>query len=115
MRTTNGTIHKNRRNKILKKAKGFMGGSHRLYRTANTAVMKAGQHSYNSRRQFKREIRSLWIVRINAAARLYNISYSKLINKLKVAKNNLDRRTLANIAMNDPETFKQILSSIKAI
>ncbi len=111
MLATNGKIHRNRRRKVLKAAKGFRGSSSRLYRTANSAVMKAGQHAYNSRRQFKRQMRSLWIVRINAAAREHGTSYSQLMYKLKQASIKLDRRSLADLCMNKPQAFQALIQS----
>ncbi len=109
MRAINGTVHRSRRDKVLKKAKGFRGARSRLYRTAQSAVMKAGQHAYNSRRQYKREMRALWIVRINAAARENGFSYSRLIHKLSQDGVTLDRRSLADLAMNNQEAFVALL------
>ncbi len=86
-----------------------MGGSHRLYRTANTAVMKAGHHAYTSRRQLKREMRALWIIRINAAARMHNLSYSKLMHKLSSAGVTLDRKVIAEMAVNNPKAFAELV------
>lgn len=108
MRAKSGKVHLNRRKKILKAAKGFRGGSHRLYRTANTAVMKAGQHAYNDRRQRKRQMRALWIIRINAAARLHGISYSQFIHKINQAGVTLDRKSLSDMAVSDPAAFKAL-------
>ena len=109
MRSINGTIHRNRRGKVLKKAKGFRGARSRLYRTAVSAVMKAGQHAYNSRRQHKREMRALWIARINAAARMHGSTYSRLIHQLTKSGILLDRRSLADLAANDQESFAALL------
>lgn len=109
MRALNSKIHRGRQKKVLKQAKGFRGASSRLYRTAKSAVMKAGQHAYNSRRQYKRQMRSLWIVRINAAARKHGTSYSALIHKLKTKGVALDRRSLAELALKDPEGFAALL------
>ncbi len=113
MRARNGKIHLNRRKKILKTAKGFRGGRHRLYRTAKQAVMKAGMHAFASRRLKKREMRALWITRINAAARMNGISYSRLINNLKKASVDLDRKSLAQLAVSQPEAFKNLVESTK--
>lgn len=113
-RAINGTIHKNRRKKILKAAKGFRGGRSKLYRTAKSAVMKAGQSAYRDRRAKKREFRALWIIRINAAARENGISYSKLMAGLKKASITLDRKALAEIAYNDREVFAAIVAKAKA-
>ena len=112
MRAKSGKIHRTRRAKVLKSAKGFRGSRSRLYRTAISAVMKAGQHAYNSRRQHKREIRSLWIMRINAAARENNISYSQLVYKLSKAGVTLDRRSLAELAMNEPSSFQDLVRQV---
>ena len=109
MRAVDSKIHHRRQKSVLKQAKGFRGASSRLYRTAKSAVMKAGQHAYNSRRQRKRQMRSLWIVRINAAARKHGTSYSRLIQKLNAEGVTLDRRSLADLAFKDPEAFASLL------
>jgi len=109
MRATSGKIHATKRRNVLKKAKGFRGASHRLFRIAKQAVMKAGTHSFASRRQKKRQMRSLWVVRINAAARLHGISYSRLIDNLNKAGVEIDRRMLADLAMNDPAAFEALV------
>ena len=109
MRAVDSKIHHKRQKKVLKQAKGFRGASSRLYRTAKSALLKAGQHAYNSRRQYKRQIRSLWIVRINAAARKHGISYSRLIHKLNAQGVALDRRSLADLAVKDPDGFAALL------
>jgi len=112
MRTRSGKVHRNRRNKVLKAAGGYRGGRHRLYRTARQAVMKAGMHAYASRRQKKRQMRALWITRINAAARLHGVSYSQLIDRLGKANVELDRRMLADLAVSQPEAFKRLVESV---
>lgn len=112
MRATNGKIHKNRRNKILKAAKGFRGARHRLQKAATQAVLKAGQHAFVSRRQKKRQMRALWIVRINAAARANGVSYSQLIHRLTTAGVAMDRKALADLAYADPDGFKQLVESV---
>jgi len=112
-RAVNGTIHKNRRKKVLKLAKGFRGGRSKLYKTAKAAVMKSGQWAYRDRRAKKRDFRSLWIMRINAAARENGLSYSKFISSLKKLGINLDRKTLADIAYNDKEVFSALVEKIK--
>ncbi len=109
MRTINGTIHKKRRKKVLKQAKGFRGGRSKLYRTAKNAVMKAGQWAYRDRRQKKRFFRRLWISRINSACREENISYSRFISALKKSNIELDRKTLSEIAFSKPTAFKVII------
>lgn len=113
-RAINGTVHKNRRAKILKLAKGFRGGRSKLFRTAKSAVMKAGQWAYRDRRVRKREFRKLWIVRINAAVRENGLSYSKFINLLNKSSIRLDRRVLAELAFKDKVTFDAIVNKVKA-
>lgn len=114
MRSVNGTIHKNRRKKVLKRAKGFRGGRRRLYRTAKDAVMKSDQWAYRDRKQKKRHFRSLWIMRINAACRQHEISYSKFINGLIKAHIEIDRKNLSELAINHPEAFKAVVERAKA-
>ena len=97
-----------RRKKVLKLAKGYRGGRSKLFRTAADAVDKALMYAYRDRRQRKRDFRRLWIARINAAARLNNLSYSKFIHGLKLAKVDLDRKVLAELAVSDPGGFKKI-------
>lgn len=111
MRARNGKIHLNRRKKLLKQAKGFRGARGRLQKAAQQAVLKAGQHAYVSRRQKKRQMRSLWIVRINAAARENGVSYSRLMNNLSKAGVEMDRKTLAEIAYSDPAAFKSLVET----
>lgn len=114
MRSVNGTIHKNRRKKVLKRAKGFMGGRSRLYRTAKDAIMKSGQWAYRDRRVKKREFRALWITRINAAVRKEGISYSQFINGLTKAKVELNRKSLSEMAIHQPEVFQEIVAIAKS-
>jgi len=102
------TAHKKRR-KILKLAKGFFGARSRLLRTATEAVNKAMNYAYRDRRSRKREFRQLWIARINAAARSNNISYSRLIDGMKKTGIELDRKILAELAVNDPQGFAKIV------
>ena len=90
-----GVIARKKHKKILKKAKGYYGARSRVYRVANQAVTKAGQYAYRDRRQRKRQLRQLWIIRINAAAREFGISYSLLINGLKIANVEVDRKDLS--------------------
>ena len=113
-RAINGTIHKNRRAKVLKLAKGFRGGRSKLYRTAISAVMKAGQWAYRDRRVKKRDFRRLWIARINAAVRESGLSYSKFINLLNKSGIHLDRRALADLAFSDRDAFNAIVNKVKA-
>jgi large subunit ribosomal protein L20 len=103
-----------RHKKILKKAKGYYGARSKLYKTAKQAVIKAGQYAYRDRRQRKRQFRALWIARINAAARLHELSYSRFINGLKKAEIEIDRKILADIAVHDPEAFGVLAEQAKA-
>ncbi|AAN48443.1 50S ribosomal protein L20 [Leptospira interrogans] len=112
-RAVNGTIHKNRRRRILKDAKGFRGARSKLYRTAKSAVMKAGQWAYRDRRAKKRDFRKLWIIRINAAARENGLSYSVFMNSLKKLGIHMDRKSLAELAFNDREVFNSLVEKIK--
>jgi large subunit ribosomal protein L20 len=96
------------RKKVLKLAKGFRGGRSKLFRTAADAVDKALMYAYRDRRQRKRDFRRLWIARINAAARMNNLSYSKFMHGLKLAKVGLDRKVLADLAISDPAGFAKI-------
>jgi large subunit ribosomal protein L20 len=95
---------------VLKLAKGFRGGRSKLFRTAADAVDKALMYAYRDRRQRKRDFRKLWIARINAAARMHNVSYSRFISGLKKAGVALDRKVLADLAITDPTGFAQIAS-----
>ncbi|MBW1615704.1 MAG: 50S ribosomal protein L20 [Deltaproteobacteria bacterium] len=108
MRIKRGFKARRRRNKVLKLAKGFRGGRSKLFRTAADSVDKALAYSYRDRRTRKRDFRRLWIVRINAAARLNDLSYSKFMRGLKLAKVELDRKVLAHIAVNDSDGFAKI-------
>ena len=94
-----------KKRKIMKQAKGYFGAKSKLYRVAREAVMKSGQYAYVGRRLKKRDFRRLWIARINAAERLNNISYSRLMHGLKVAGIDLNRKVLADIAVNDAAAF----------
>ncbi len=108
MRVKRGFKARKRRNKILKLAKGFRGSRSRLIRTAADAVDKALMYSYRDRRVRRRDFRKLWIVRINAAVRMNNLSYSKFIHGLKLAGVELDRKVLAELAVSDPSGFSSV-------
>ena len=108
MRVKRGFKARHRRKKVLKMAKGYRGGRSKLFRTAKNAVDKANMYAYRDRRTRKRDFRRLWIARINAAARLSNLSYNKLINGLKNAQVGLDRKILAEMAVSDPKGFAQV-------
>ncbi len=114
MRIKRGYKARRRRNKVLKLAKGFRGGRSKLYRTAADAVDKALGYAYRDRRVRKREFRKLWITRINAASKMNDLSYSKLIHGLKLANIELDRKVLAELAVSDPAGFSQIASKAAA-
>jgi large subunit ribosomal protein L20 len=108
MRIKRGFKARRRRQKVLKLAKGFRGGHSKLFRTAADTVDKALNYAYRDRKQRKRQFRRLWIARINAAARMNDLSYSRLISGLKKADVNLDRKVLAELAISDPPGFAQI-------
>jgi large subunit ribosomal protein L20 len=113
-RATTGKVHHKRQRKILKDAKGFIGGASVLYRTAKDARRRALQHSYQHRRMKKRDMRRLWISRINAAARICGISYSVLIGAMEKANVMVNRKMLAEIAVTDINAFKKIVETVKA-
>jgi large subunit ribosomal protein L20 len=113
-RVKRGVVAKSRHKKVLKKAKGYYGARSKLFKTANQAVIKAGQYAYRDRRQRKRQFRALWIARINAAARLHGLSYSRLINGMNRAEMEVDRKVLADIAVHDPDAFGAIAEVAKA-
>ncbi|MEY2857556.1 MAG: ribosomal protein [Cyanobacteriota bacterium] len=108
-RVKRGNVARKRRKKILKLAKGFRGSHSKLFRTANQQVMKALRNAYRDRRKRKRDFRRLWITRINAAARMNGVSYSKLTHQLKQAEVGLNRKMLAQLAMVDPQAFTKVV------
>ena len=103
-----------RRKNVLKQAKGYQGARSRQFKVAKQAVIKAGQYAYRDRRQRKRQFRALWIVRINAAARLHELSYSRFMEGLKAAGIEIDRRVLADLAMHEPEAFAAVAEQANA-
>jgi large subunit ribosomal protein L20 len=107
-RVKRGFKARRRRKKVLKAAKGYRGGHSKQYRTAENAVMRAGMYEYRDRRVRKRDFRKLWIIRINAAARAHGISYSRLMAALTKAGVVLDRKVLADMAVNDPAGFSRL-------
>lgn len=113
-RVKGGTVTRARRKRVLKLAKGYYGSKHKLFKTAKQQVMKSGQYAYRDRRQRKREFRKLWIARINAAARLNDISYSKLMHGLKVAGIDINRKMLSDLAINDEQAFAKLVEQAKA-
>lgn len=114
MRIKRGVNAVKKRRKILKSAKGYFGAKSKLYRVARQAVMKSGQYAYVGRRLKKRDFRQLWIARINAAARQNSISYSQFMHGLKLADINLNRKVLADMAINDTAGFANLCDQAKA-
>jgi large subunit ribosomal protein L20 len=112
-RVKGGNVARKRRKKVLKLAKGYFGSKHLLYRTAHEQVMKSLTYAYRDRKQRKRNFRKLWIARINAAARLNGMSYSRLIDGLNKANVEINRKMLADIAVNDPKGFSDIVAIAK--
>ncbi len=113
-RVKRGVTAKARHKKVLKQAKGYYGARSRTYRMAKQAVIKSGQYAYRDRRQKKRQFRALWIVRINAEARVCGVTYSLLINGLKKAGIELDRKVLADMAVHDKLAFAAVAEQAKA-
>jgi len=112
-RSVNSAASKARRKRILKQAKGFYGKRKKVYSVANNVLEKGLQYRYGGRKLKKREYRALWITRINAAVREEGLTYSEFINKLKVKGIELDRKVLADLAMNEPASFKKLVDSVK--
>lgn len=113
MRVKGGTVTRARRKRIMKLAKGYTGSKHRLFKTAKDQVMKGYTYAFRDRKANKRNFRELWIARINAAARMNNISYSKLMHGLKLANIDINRKMLADLAVNDPKAFAAIADQAK--
>ncbi len=113
-RVKRGVVARARHNKVLKKAKGYYGARSKIFRVAKQAITKAGQYAYRDRRQRKRQFRALWITRINAAARLNGLSYSRMINGLSLAGIELDRKVLADMAVRDADGFAALAEQAKA-
>ena len=113
-RAKGGAKTRHRRKKVLKKAKGYFGGRRKLYKTAAETVLRAGAFAYRGRKQKKRLARSLWIVRINAACRQVGLSYSNFMAALKRAGIQLDRKVLAELAVNDPPAFAKLTETARA-
>jgi large subunit ribosomal protein L20 len=111
MRVKRGNVLRKRHKKILKLAKGFLGARSRIFKVANIAVMKKLKYQYRDRRVLKRNMRSLWIVRINAAVREMGLSYSKFMNMLKKADIQVNRKMLADLAVNEPDAFKVLVET----
>ena len=115
MRVKRGNVLRKRHKKILKLAKGFLGARSRIFKVANIAVMKKLKYQYRDRRVLKRNMRSLWIVRINAAVREMGLSYSKFMNMLKKANIQVNRKMLAELAANEPEAFKVLVEEASKV
>ena len=113
-RVRNGVVTKQRHKKILKEARGYFGSKHREFKSAKEQLMHAGQYAYRDRRQKKREFRKLWIVRINAACRENEISYSRFIEGLNKAGLEINRKMLSEIAINDPKAFSELVKAAKS-
>ena len=112
-RTKGGVVSRRRRNRVLRQAKGFFGSKHCLYKVANQQVMKSLMYAYRDRKSNKRNFRKLWIVRINAAARMQGLTYSVLMHGLKVANIDINRKMLADLAVNDIAMFNSLCDAAK--
>lgn len=112
-RVKRGVVARRRHKKVLKQAKGYYGARSRVFRVAKQAVIKAGQYAYRDRRQRKRQFRALWIARINAAARINGLSYSRFIAGLKKASIEIDRKVLADLAVHEKAVFAAIVEKAK--
>ena len=112
-RVKRGVVARHRRKKILKAAKGYVGGRRRLFKSAKETVMRARNYAYRDRRVRKREFRALWIARINAASRAHGLSYSKFIGGLKKANIGLNRKILAHLAYEDSQAFDAVVAKVK--
>ena len=113
-RVRNNVARLKRKNRILKQAKGYFGRRKNLYKTAKEAVERSWSYAYRDRKNRKRDFRRLWIVRINAAARQHELSYSRFMNGLKLAGIEIDRKQLADLAIRDPEAFGQLAEAARA-
>jgi large subunit ribosomal protein L20 len=113
-RATNAVASRRRRKKIIKLARGFWGRRNRLFRTAQEAVNRSLAYAYRDRRQRRRDFRRLWITRINAAARLNGLTYGKLIHGMNLANIEIDRKALAELAINDPTAFAAVAETVKS-
>jgi large subunit ribosomal protein L20 len=114
-RVKRGVVARKRHKKVLKQAKGYYGARSRVFRVAKQAVIKAGQYAYRDRRQRKRQFRALWIARINAGARINGLSYSRFINGLKNASIEIDRKVLADLAVNEKGAFAALVEKAKSV
>jgi large subunit ribosomal protein L20 len=114
MRTTSGPATRKRKNRIFHRAKGFVGGRRRLLRSAKETLLRAGMFAFRDRRARKREFRKLFIIRLSAAAEMRGLRYSRLIHGLKLSKIGLDRKSLSELAIHDPQTFDAIVTLVRA-
>jgi len=112
-RVKRGTVSRRKHNKLFEATKGYIGTKSRLVRTAKQASLHAGQYAFHGRKLRKQDFRSLWIIRIGEAAKIEGLSYSVLMDKLKKANITLDRKILSNLIVEDPNTFKYIVDSVK--
>ena len=112
-RVKGGTVTRARRKRVLKRAKGYFGSKHLLFKTAKEQVMHSLRYAYIDRRNIKRDFRRLWIRRINAACRMNDISYSKFMHGLKLANINVNRKMLSELAIHDPKAFTQLVETAK--
>ncbi|MBB5185406.1 large subunit ribosomal protein L20 [Faecalicoccus acidiformans] len=112
-RVKGGTVSRARRKRVLKLAKGYFGSKHTLYKTANEQVMHSFKYAYNDRRKLKGNMRKLWITRINAAARMHDLSYSRLMHGLKLANIQINRKMLSEMAIHDEQGFAKICEEAK--
>ncbi|EXJ22895.1 LSU ribosomal protein L20p [Alkalibacterium sp. AK22] len=112
-RVKGGVVTRRRRNRVLKLAKGYYGAKHRLFKVAKQQVMKSYMYAYRDRKQNKRNFRKLWIARINAAARINGLSYSKFMHGLKLAEIDMNRKMLADLAVNDAQAFAALTDKAK--
>ena len=113
-RVKGGTVSRARRKRVLKLAKGYFGSKHTLYKTANEQVMHSFKYAYNDRRKLKGNMRKLWITRINAAARMHDLSYSRLMHGLKLANIQINRKMLSEMAIYDEQGFAKICEEAKS-
>ena len=113
MRTTKGAARNRAKNRLFRKAKGYRGGRGKLLRSVKETLIRSGVYAYRDRRVRKREFRKLWIIRINAAVRMRNMRYSEFIHGLEKAQITLDRKMLAEMAVNDPQGFDTIVEKVK--
>ncbi len=114
MRTTNGSATRKRKKRLFRKVKGFVGGRRRLLRSAKETLVRAGMFAFRDRRAKKRDFRKLFIIRLTAAAEMRGLRYSRLIHGLRLAKIGLDRKSLSELAIHDPETFDAIVAKVRS-